>query len=186
MAAANGGPDAVAGIPDKATVTRGGVRRAPTIHGVRTARLITHVDHRGRLFEVFNESNDYWTEPIVQTYVFTVRPGTIKGWGVHDHKSDRYCLISGEMLVVLWDGREGSPTHGLVQEVVLSPEGTRMLTTPPGVWHANVNLGADECMVMNHPTAPYDYDKPDRRLLPPDTDLIPVDLKGYFPVQPRT
>jgi dTDP-4-dehydrorhamnose 3,5-epimerase len=132
---------------------------------------------------VFNQADDYWTSPVVHSYVFTVRPGTIKGWGVHDHKWDRYCIITGEMLVVLWDGREGSPTHGLVQEVVLSTQGVQMLSTPPGVWHANINLGPEECVVMNHPTEPYDYAHPDRRLLPWDTTEIPVDLRAYYPIQ---
>lgn len=172
-----------AGTPDRATVTKDGALLAPAIEGLKTKRAVVHVDHRGRLFEVFNPADDYWSGPVVHSYVFTVRPGTIKGWGVHDHKYDRYCIITGEMLVVLWDGRVDSPTHGLVQEVVLAPEGVRMITTPPGVWHANINLGSTECVVMNHPTEPYDYDHPDRRLLPWDTDEIPVDLAAYFPIQ---
>lgn len=172
-----------AGTQDRATVTSDGRSVAPVIDGLKTKETVVHVDHRGRLFEVFNPADDYWSGPVVHSYVFTVRPGTIKGWGVHDHKFDRYCIISGEMLVVLWDGRDASPTFGLVQEVVLAPEGTRMLTTPPGVWHANINLGTTECMVMNHPTMPYDYEHPDRRLLPWDTTEIPVDLRTYFPIQ---
>lgn len=171
------------GTPDPATVTAEGESLAAAIDGLRTKRAVVHVDHRGRLFEVFNAADDFWSGPVVHSYVFTVRPGTIKGWGVHDHKWDRYCLITGEMLIVLWDGRENSPTHGLVQEVVLSTEGTRMLATPPGVWHANVNLGPAECVVMNHPTAPYDYAHPDRRLLPWNSPEIPVDLSAYYPVQ---
>jgi dTDP-4-dehydrorhamnose 3,5-epimerase len=175
-----GGP---AGTPDRPTVNAKGESVAAVIDGLKTKRGVVHVDHRGRLFEVFNEADDYWSSPVVHSYVFTVRPGTIKGWGVHDHKWDRYCIISGEMLVVLWDGRDGSPTHGLVQEVVLSAEGVRMLSTPPGVWHVNINLGPGECVVMNHPTAPYDYAHPDRRLLPPDSPEIPVDLRAYYPIQ---
>ena len=175
--------DQVQGTPDRATVTESGRSLAPAIDGVRLREAVVHVDHRGRLYEVFNPADEYWDAPVVQSYVFTIRPGLIKGWGVHDHKFDRYCIISGEMLVVLWDGRADSPTRCLVQEVVLSPEGTRMLTTPPGVWHANINVGTSECVVMNHPTAPYDYDNPDRRLLPWDTREIPVDLRAYFPIQ---
>lgn len=171
------------GTPDAATVTADGQPIAPFIDGVRVHQTPVHVDHRGRVFEVFNAAHDFWTTPIVHSYVFTMRPGLIKGWGIHEHKEDRYCMLSGEMLVVLWDGRRESPTHGLVQEVLLTPQRTRMLEIPRGVWHVDINMGPDECMVMNHPTAPYDYAHPDRRLLPWDSPEIPVDLRQYFPPQ---
>jgi len=174
---------APAGIQDAPTVTAEGESLAAFIDGVKVHRTPVHPDHRGRVFEVYNPAHEYWTTPIVHTYVFTVRPGLVKGWGIHEHKEDRYCIITGEMLVVMWDGREGSPTHGLVQEVLLSPQATRMLTIPRGVWHVDINLGTEECVTMNHPTSPYDYEHPDRRLLPWDSPEIPVDLRKYFPMQ---
>ena len=67
--------------------------------------------------------------------------------------------------------------------VPLSPQATRMLMIPRRVWHVDINLGTEECMVMNHPTEPYDYASPDRRLLPWDSPDIPVDLRTYFPMQ---
>lgn len=179
------GPSPPGGIPDRPTVTRDGEPLAPVIDGVKTKRVVVHLDHRGRVFEVFNHDTEYWTSPVVHSYVFTVRPGLVKGWGIHEAKEDRYCLIGGEMLVVMWDDRDGSPTRGLEQAVVLAPEGVRHLTIPRGVWHIDVNVGAGECVVMNHPTSPYDYERPDRRLLPWDTPQIPVDLTRYFPIQPN-
>ncbi len=158
------GDDAGNGIGnrDLQTVAADGVSTAPVIEGVRTKRVVVHGDHRGRVFEVVNH-HEYWTEPIVHTYVFTVRTGLVKGWGVHDVKSDRYLLIARELLMVLWDGRDGSATQGIVQEVMLTGEGVRMLTIPPGVWHANINVGPDEAVLMNHPTKAYAYENPDRR-----------------------
>lgn len=170
---------------DAATVTPDGVPIVRAIDGVRTKRLAVHVDHRGRVFEIVNHDTDYWDEPIVHTYVFTVRPQQIKGWGLHETKRDRYCIVAGEMLVVLWDGREGSPTFGLSQRVLLTREGVQMLTIPVGVWHIDLNVGTDECVVVNHPTRPYDYARPDRLMLPWDTDLIPVDLRPLMPPQFR-
>lgn len=171
------------GVRDAPTVTPSGERLDAFIDGVKVHRTPVHPDHRGRVFEVYNAAHEYWTTPVVQTYVFTVRPGTAKGWGYHEHKDDRYVLISGEMLVVMWDGREDSPTHGMVQRVLLSPQSTRMVTIPRRVWHIDINVGTDECVTMNHPTEPYDYANPDRRLLPWDSPEIPVDLREYFPVQ---
>lgn len=54
----------------------------------------------------------FWDEPIVFAYRFTLRPGRIKGWGMHKHQADRYLLIAGNMRTVLFDGREASTTQG--------------------------------------------------------------------------
>lgn len=173
------------GNPDVATVRPDGSSLAVMIDGVRTHSPVNHVDHRGRVFEVWTHGDDYWDEPFVYSYCFTVRPGTTKGWGVHDHKNDRYTLISGEVLVVLYDGRSDSPTAGLVQTVMLTGEGVRQLTIPRGVWHADVNVGPDEAFLINFPTMPYNYESPDRRTLPIDTAEIPVDVRQLFPTQFR-
>jgi dTDP-4-dehydrorhamnose 3,5-epimerase len=169
---------------DPATVTRDGMSLRPTIDGVMVKRQVVHVDHRGRVMEIFNHDADFWgPEPVVFTYLATVRPAQIKGWAVHEAKVDRYCIVAGEMLVVLWDGRRDSPTHGIEQAVLLTAEAEQMLRIPIGVWHIMVNVGFVECRLVNHPTKPYDHDNPDRRTLPWNTPEIPVDLTKYLPQQ---
>lgn len=165
---------------DVATVTSDGTSLATTIDGVRTHTPINHVDHRGSVFEIFTD-NDYWQTPVVYAYQFSVRPGLVKGWGMHEHKLDRYCLITGEVLVVLYDDRADSPSRGVVQRVTLSDRATRMVTIPTGVWHLNVNLGPDEAHLINFPTEVYPHDAPDRLLLPWDTDSIPFDARSVLP-----
>ena len=65
----------------------------------------------------------------------------------------------------------------------MSASGVQMLRIPPGVWHADINVGTRECVLMNHPTKPYDYEQPDRRTLPWNSPEIPVDLRAYLPMQ---
>ena len=38
------------------------------------------------------------------------------------------------MKVVLYDDREGSPTHGTVQEVFLGPDEHSLVVIPPEIW----------------------------------------------------
>ena len=173
------------GERDSATVTPEGIPLDGGIAGVRIGKPVNHVDHRGRLFEVWSSDDPYWQQPFVYSYCFSVRPNTTKGWGVHDHKFDRYVLISGEVVTVLFDGRSDSPTFELEQRVALSGQGVRQLTIPPGVWHININVGADEAFLLNFPTEPYIYERPDRRTLPFDSPDIPVDVRRYFPTQSR-
>ena len=172
-----------AALADVATVTSAGKRIESVIDGVRTSAPVVHADHRGRVFEIFAGEDDFWAEPVVYCYAFTVRRDQTKGWGLHREKDDRYTLISGELTTVLYDARIESPTHRLVQTVTLSEQGTRRLLIPRGVWHMNVNVAEAETHLINHPTEVYHHSKPDRLLLPWDSPAIPFDVASMFPVQ---
>ena len=169
------------GAQDEPTVTRDGRTVLPTIDGVLTRTPPTHIDHRGALFELHNQTPGPWDAPVVHVYQTSLFPGVIKAWNQHVDKVDRYTISSGEILVVLWDDREGSPTRGVVQKVALSPRGTRQLLIPVRVWHGLINLGTTEAFLINLPTEPYHHDAPDRIVLPWDTDQIPLDLKRLLP-----
>ena len=85
------------------------------------------------------------------------------------------------MLALLYDGRVGSPTEGVLQRIVLAPRGEMQMRIPTGVWHLLINLSTDETQVINMPTTPSVYEQPDRILLPWDTDELPVDVRAYLP-----
>ena len=167
------------------TVVPDGVRDAPSvdedgaplrrIEGVELVRLVPHVDHRGSLTEVVNLANDFWAEDVVHAYAISIRPGRIKGWGMHKRQSDRYFLVTGSVRVVLYDGREGSPTHGAYEIHHLTREAPSLLLIPPGVWHADQNWGDDEAVMMNFPTRPYDPRDPDKYRIDPHSGEIPFD-----------
>lgn len=159
------------------TTTLDGDRLEQYPDGVIFRDLTTHADLRGSVIELFNPNWEWHPEPLRHSYVFTIRPGMAKGWGMHKRASDRYAMLLGEMLTVLYDGREGSPTQGMVAEVTLSEHRRRLMAIPPGVWHANVNLGSKDAVIINFKTEPYDHDDPDKYLRPLDSDDIPYEFK---------
>ena len=169
------------GVRDEQTVTSEGKPTTPAIDGVVLHRPPVHLDHRGALYELYNGDPDLWSVPIVYSYVFTVRPGQMKGWGMHEFKEDRYSLIVGEDLLLLHDDRPGSPTRGVTQQVVLSERGIRQIWIPRGVWHLHYNPTPHETHFVNFPTEPYHHEAPDRLMLPWDTDQLPVDVSKYLP-----
>ncbi len=160
-------------LKDQETVTPSGaeVRRLP--HGVVLRDLVLHTDDRGCVMEMFDPRWGWHPDPLVFTYFFTIRPGWAKGWGMHLKHDDRYCLLSGEMKLVLCDTREDSPTRGLVSVIYLSEHRRRLVNIPAGIWHADENIGATDCLVVNFPTIQYDHASPDKYRLPLHTDLIP-------------
>lgn len=143
------------------------------IHGVVVEPLVEHVDERGRLFEFFSGPSEFWAEPLVWGHCFTILPRGAKGWGVHLEKIDRYCLIAGEVMTVLYDSRVASPTFRVIQEIALSPGGNRILKIPAGVWHLNLNLTDSEAYLIDLPTEPYRHANPDKLVLPWHTTEIP-------------
>jgi dTDP-4-dehydrorhamnose 3,5-epimerase len=104
-----------------------------------------------------------------------VLPGRIKGWGMHELQTDRYVHITGSVRVVLFDGRQASPTADGIIEVHLTDRAPGLISIPPGVWHATQNWGSTEAHLVNLPTRPYDADYPDKFRIDPHSGAIPFD-----------
>lgn len=167
-----------AAIKDAETVTPEGRRVNAHIEGVSFRELPTHVDERGSVMEMYDPRWNWHGEPLVFAYCFTVRPGIVKGWGLHRLHEDRYCLLQGEMELVLFDVRPESSTCGQVCRIVLSEYNRRIVNIPRFVWHADHNIGARDALVVNFPSQPYDHANPDKYRLPIDTPLIPHKFPG--------
>ena len=163
---------------DRQTVTSTGVPVARLPVGMGFRDIATHADDRGTVFEMYDLRWGWHPDPLVFAYCFTIRPGRIKGWGMHQRHEDRYCVMFGEVEVILYDDREGVETSGEVSRVVLSEHRRRLMNIPAGVWHALRNLGTRDAVVTNFPTIPYDHAAPDKLLLPLDTDQIPYRFPG--------
>lgn len=163
-------------LRDTQTVTASGERLAPLPDGVVVRDLVTHTDDRGTVCELYDPRWGVNPDPLVFAYVFTIRPGAAKGWGVHHAHEDRYAFLSGELELVLYDAREDVSTTGLEARIFLSERRRQLLTIPRGVWHAERNIGQTDAVVVNFPTIQYDHTDPDKYRLPLDTDELPVDL----------
>jgi dTDP-4-dehydrorhamnose 3,5-epimerase len=164
---------------DKQLVTREwDVLRAP-IEGVHI-REVRHVprDH-GIITEIFRPAWDPTGLPIVQIYQSRLFPGAIGAWSCHTRNIDRLFINQGLIKVVLYDGRDDSPTHGMINEIHVGDARPAMLVLPIGIWHGLQNLGTNDALVLNFPTRAYDYEDPDHYRLPMDTDEIPYTWSGH-------
>lgn len=160
-------------LQDKQTVTPDGQSIQPVPFGVTFHDVITQVDERGEICEHFDPRWGWHKDLLVFVYSFTIRPGIIKGWGLHKTHEDRYFIMYGDMEVVLYDPREESPTKEMVCKIVLSERRRRLMNIPAGIWHADHNIGTKDVLVINFPTIQYDHTSPDKYRLPLDTDQIP-------------
>lgn len=157
----------------KQSVTRGGERIAPMIEGILVRQQVTQQDHRGSLTEIYSPFWGYDAIPLVFLYTVTTRPGMIKGWAIHYQQVDRYFFYSGSLKLVLYDARENSPTHGIINELYFSEINRSLVTVPPGIYHAVENVGTTEALMINLPSEPYRHEDPDKHTLPLENDVIP-------------
>ena len=139
------------------------------IEGVRIIRLTRHVDDRGLLMEILR-SDDAHFAGFGQAYITTCdpQPGgpVVKAWHKHRRQTDHFCLLHGKAKVGLYDDREGSPTCGESQIVVLGDGNDLLVQIPPGVWHGFMPLGFERACILNLPTEVYDHDDPDEERAP--------------------
>ena len=158
---------------DVQTVTPEGEPVTPLIDGVVIRPQPTQTDGRGTLCEILDLRWGVTDDGIVSVYQFTIRPGKAKGWHIHRLHDDRIFVSRGELKVVLYDDRDDSPTRGLVNEIHRSELRRDLMVIPRGVFHAHVNIGQTDAVLVSMPTRAYDHADPDVYRLPLDTDLIP-------------
>lgn len=145
------------------------------IEGVVVKNLRKVADERGWLMEILRSDWEIF-EKFGQVYVTTANPRVVKAWHMHKSQTDHLACIKGEAKLVLCDGREGSLTKGEVNEFMMGEDNPLIVKVPAGVWHGFEARGG-MAMVVNVPTALYNYKEPDEHRLPPDTKEIPYDWK---------
>ncbi len=143
------------------------------IDGV-SAHEVRHVprDH-GVITEMYRPEWDPTGLPVVQVYQSRLFAGAIGAWSCHATQTDRLFVNQGLLKIVLYDGREDSPTWKRINVFHVGDPRPTLLIVPPGVWHGVQNLGDTDALLVNVPSAAYRYEDPDHYRLPYDTDKIP-------------
>ncbi|MBI3318253.1 MAG: dTDP-4-dehydrorhamnose 3,5-epimerase family protein [Candidatus Omnitrophica bacterium] len=147
------------------------------IQGVMLKPLKVIPDDRGRLMEILRTDEPIF-ERFGQVYVTTARQGVVKAWHYHKLQADYWACLTGKARVGLYDARGDSPTQGLTNEFLLTPEEPFLVKIPPLVYHGfkGMDSGGDT-MIVNIPTLPYHYAVPDEYRVDPYDPKIPFDWK---------
>ena len=144
------------------------------IHGVQTKPLKVIPDERGRLMEILR-CDDALFRKFGQVYMTTIYPGVVKAWHYHKVQHDSFAVVRGMLKLALYDPREDSPTRGQVQEFFIGDHNPLLIQIPPMVYHGFKGISAEETIVINCPTEPYDRTAPDEYRLEAHTKEIPYD-----------
>jgi len=129
------------------------IKNGVTIEGVFLKELVTHLDDRGDVIELWSEG---WAEykkgdvgATTHVYQSATDPGVVKCWHLHDIHTDQFTVTRGKLQVSMIDVRVDSPTFGHVNKVILGIQKPRFLRIPPGIMHGWKALGDTESIVVN-------------------------------------
>lgn len=151
--------------------------RAGAIDGVLVREGSNIVTRNGHTTEVFSSPWDLPVDAVRHVIHVSLRPAAISAWHMHRSQTDQIVPTGGMLQVVLYDGREGSSSHGNVEAFHLSPMKPTLLLIPPGVWHGVQNMVASEfSSFINLFDRPYEHADPDEWRLPIGTDEIPYEF----------
>jgi dTDP-4-dehydrorhamnose 3,5-epimerase len=141
------------------------------IHDVVTKPLKVISDERGWLMEILRADEAPLFEKFGQVYVSATYPGTVKAWHYHTRQVDFFACVAGMVKLVLVDTRDGSPTHGAVNEFFIGTLNPQLVRVPNLVYHGWKCIGTEVSLVVNVPTEPYRHDDPDEYRLEPHGTL---------------
>lgn len=144
------------------------------IDGVKVKPLKVNPDERGRLMEILR-CDDPLFEKFGQVYMTTVYPGVVKAWHYHKLQADNIAVVSGMLKLAVYDAREGSATHGEVDEFFLGEFNPILVHIPRMVYHGFKGIGLKEAIVINCCTEAYNREQPDEYRLDAHTKEIPYD-----------
>ena len=152
-----------------------GVNAKKLIDGAKVKRLRVIPDERGRLAEMIRNDDKEFFIKFGQLYMTVGYPGVVKGWHYHKKQIDNFIAVKGMMKVVLYDGREDSPTHGEVNEFFMGEQNMLLLQIPTFVLHGFKTISEVEAILINCPTEVYNYSDPDEFRVHPHDNEVPYD-----------
>jgi dTDP-4-dehydrorhamnose 3,5-epimerase len=142
------------------------------IDGVQVVPLRRLPDERGTILHMLRSTDEHFIE-FGEIYFSTVYADVVKGWHSHREMTLNYACIYGRIKLVLYDGREGSRTEGVLQEIFLGPDNHSLVVIGPEIWAGFKGMSSPFAIVANCCTHPHDPART-TRLDPHDND-IPYD-----------
>jgi dTDP-4-dehydrorhamnose 3,5-epimerase len=143
------------------------------IDGVTIHEVANVPKSNGYLTEIFRRDWGASRGEVDQVFQVVLDPGRISAWHAHANTTDRLFVSYGRIRIVLYDAREDSPTHGLLNEFRFGTIRPALVHVPARVWHGVQNVWDGPSILINVVDRAYDYEDPDHWRIPADSPEIP-------------
>ena len=132
------------------------------IHDIKITPLKIIPNEKGKVMHMLRKDSAVFSK-FGEIYFSTVYFNSVKGWHLHKEATLNYACIKGEVKLVLFDDREGSPSKGKYQELLLNPKKYFLVTIPSNIWNGFKGLDKSESIVANCLTLPHNEKEMVRR-----------------------
>lgn len=144
--------------PEGAVTCRPEGTSACGIDGLWTHELAVIETPGGPVLHMLRADSPLFTR-FGEMYFSVVLPGAVKAWKLHKRQSQNFAVPSGLVQVVVYDGRDHSPSRGRVESVLLGlPGHYRLLHIPPGLWYGFAGRGETPAVLANCADVPHSPD----------------------------
>ncbi|MBF0568512.1 MAG: dTDP-4-dehydrorhamnose 3,5-epimerase family protein [Nitrospirae bacterium] len=140
------------------------------IEGIVVSPLKQIEDARGKVMHMLRRDDPLF-ERFGEVYFSVVNPGAVKAWKLHTKMSLNLAVPFGKIRLVIYDGRTGSPTLGLVDEFIIGEGNYCLVHVPPLVWSGFMGISDNIAILANCATEP--HDPTEAEVCDPDTPIIP-------------
>jgi dTDP-4-dehydrorhamnose 3,5-epimerase len=132
------------------------------IEGIQIASRRKIFDDRGVICHMLRHDDPEF-QKFGEVYFSQIYLGVVKAWHIHSRMCLNYLLLVGSIRLVLADDREGSPTRGHIQEIILHEAEGKLVVIPPMIWNGFKGIGEGRALVANCATEVHDPTEISRR-----------------------
>lgn len=146
------------------------------VHGAWTHELSIIETEGGPVLHMLRADSPLFSR-FGEIYFSVVHKGAVKAWKNHLYQSQNLAVPQGLVEMVIYDGRENSPTFGTVESLLLGrPAHYRLLHIPPGLWYGFAGRSEEPAILANCADTP--HSAAESRRLPADSPLVPYSWKN--------
>jgi dTDP-4-dehydrorhamnose 3,5-epimerase len=119
------------------------------IHDLQLTTLKQIKDERGAVYH-YLKSTEPTYKGFGEAYYSKINPNVIKGWKLHYRIHQHFCVPFGAVKIVVFDDRDGSPSKGEFDEIILNDTTNyHLLSMPPGLWYSFKCISDDFALLAN-------------------------------------
>lgn len=141
------------------------------IVGVTLQSLSVVSDDRGAVLHMLRADSSLYKQ-FGEVYFSEVKANVVKAWKRHIYMTQNITVPVGQIKLVIYDGREDSPTHKILQTFTLGrPDHYQLITIPPLVWYGFQCVSQQDALIVNCTDLMHEPGEVER--LPDDSAFIP-------------
>ena len=139
------------------------------IKGVVVEKLKVIGDERGKVMHMLRSDSPHFSR-FGELYFSTVNSGVVKAWKKHLKMTQNFAVPVGLIKLVIYDGREESPTKGEILDLEIGEKNYCLVKIPPLLWYGFKGIAPVASVIANCADIPHDPEEI-KRALPTEASI---------------